>query len=129
LFKDRCVLPIDILGGGFVVAPPSQGSLGPYQFIQGSLDDVACLPPMVGLEPSSHSICADEVNDEVGQKTARNSSLWRRCMILASGCSTRKELLETALVENSVFSSPLDGSEVNQLANSAWGTKQRAATG
>jgi hypothetical protein len=117
-------LPIDILGGGFVVAPPSHGSLGPYQFVQGSLDDVANLPPMKGLEPALNSSCAGAVSDEVGQKTARNSSLWRRCMVLANGCSTRKKLLEMAFFENSKLSSPLDGSEVERLANSAWGYEE-----
>lgn len=42
--------PIDILGDGFVVAPPSMGAKGPYQFIRGGLDDVAILPPMSGAK-------------------------------------------------------------------------------
>jgi hypothetical protein len=39
-------LPIDILGDGFVVAPPSIGSKGQYQFISGTLDDLAGLPSL-----------------------------------------------------------------------------------
>lgn len=117
-------VPIDILGGGFVVAPPSRGSLGPYRFIQGSLDDVVSLPLMKGLDPAWQSIGTPAVSDEVGQKTARNSTLWRRCMLLAKGCSTRKELLERASLENSKLSSPLDGSEVERLASSAWGYEE-----
>ncbi|WP_394893418.1 bifunctional DNA primase/polymerase [Mesorhizobium sp. AaZ16] len=38
--------PIDILGDGFVVAPPSQGSKGQYQIIAGTLDDIERLPTM-----------------------------------------------------------------------------------
>lgn len=38
--------PIDILGSGFVVAPPSRGANGRYQFISGSLDDVDQLSVM-----------------------------------------------------------------------------------
>lgn len=38
--------PIDILGDGFVVCPPSKGSKGQYQIIQGSLDDLDRLPKM-----------------------------------------------------------------------------------
>ena len=33
-------LPVDILGGGFVVAPPSRGVKSAYQIIEGSLDDL-----------------------------------------------------------------------------------------
>ncbi len=42
-------LPIDILGDGYVVAPPSLGARGPYQFLQGRLEDVSRLPPMRAL--------------------------------------------------------------------------------
>lgn len=37
-------LPIDVLGGGVVVAPGSIGELGPYEIIRGSLDDLDRLP-------------------------------------------------------------------------------------
>jgi Bifunctional DNA primase/polymerase, N-terminal/Primase C terminal 1 (PriCT-1) len=117
-------LPIDILGGGFVVAPPSQGSSGPYQFIRGNLEDLANLPSMKGLEPAVQLAPAIGASAEVGQKTARNSSLWRQCMVLAKGCSTREELLGMAFSENNKLASPLDGSEVEQLANSAWGYEE-----
>jgi Bifunctional DNA primase/polymerase, N-terminal len=36
--------PIDILGGGFVIAPPSRVAKGEYRIIQGSLDDLDHLP-------------------------------------------------------------------------------------
>jgi Bifunctional DNA primase/polymerase, N-terminal len=39
-------LPIDMLGGGFIVAPPSQVTKGQYQFIEGSLDDLERLPTL-----------------------------------------------------------------------------------
>ena len=32
--------PIDILGAGFVVAPPSRGAKGTYTLVQGTLDDL-----------------------------------------------------------------------------------------
>src|ERR1700680_128510 len=40
------LLPVDILGGGYVVAPPSRGVKSDYQIIQGSLDDLDRLPPL-----------------------------------------------------------------------------------
>jgi hypothetical protein len=42
--------PIDILGDGYVVAPPSLGGKGPYQIIQGTLDDLDRLPVMRNAE-------------------------------------------------------------------------------
>jgi hypothetical protein len=39
--------PLDILGDGFVVAPPSRGAKADYRFIQGGLDDLASLPTML----------------------------------------------------------------------------------
>jgi hypothetical protein len=115
-------LPIDILGGGFVVAPPSRGSTGAYQFIQGNLDDIANLPRLKNLEAVLSPACAvSAASAEVGH---RNSSLWRRCMVLAKGCSNRGELLQCAFSENSKLVSPLDRSEVEQLANSAWGYEE-----
>ncbi|MGA7527001.1 MAG: bifunctional DNA primase/polymerase, partial [Pseudolabrys sp.] len=44
--------PIDVLGGGYVVAPPSRGTKSTYQFIEGSLDDITRLPRLRGLPPN-----------------------------------------------------------------------------
>ena len=46
--------PIDILGGGRVIAPPSRGAKGTYQIIQGTLDDLDRLPPMRHAESPIH---------------------------------------------------------------------------
>ena len=35
--------PVDILGGGYVVAPPSISTKGSYEIIEGTLDDLANL--------------------------------------------------------------------------------------
>jgi hypothetical protein len=37
-------LPIDLLGAGFCVAPPSAGALRQYEIIRGSIDDLDRLP-------------------------------------------------------------------------------------
>jgi Bifunctional DNA primase/polymerase, N-terminal len=41
--------PWDILGGGYVIAPPSQVAKGEYQFIHGTLDDLKNLPSLSGF--------------------------------------------------------------------------------
>lgn len=44
--RPRRDVPLDVLGAGPVIAPPSQGSRAPYQFLHGSLADLARLPVM-----------------------------------------------------------------------------------
>jgi hypothetical protein len=39
-------MPVDILGGGIVVAPPSVAATGPYTILRGSLEDLRRLPVM-----------------------------------------------------------------------------------
>ena len=43
-------LPIDLLGAGLAIAPPSLVAKGQYQIIQGRLDDLDRLPIMCELE-------------------------------------------------------------------------------
>jgi len=64
-FRD---LPIDIFGGGLVVAPPSKTAHGCYEFIGGSLDELDHLPVMQPFdepgEPSATNGRGD--NDTAG---------------------------------------------------------------
>jgi hypothetical protein len=72
--------PIDVLGGGFVVAPPSRVVKGQYQFIQGGLDDLDRLPVMQGM-PSIAVVEPVEpgTTELVGKKDGdgRNAVLFR----------------------------------------------------
>jgi len=110
--------PIDILGGGYVVAPPSQGAKGAYQFLRGSLDDLPSLPRLETPEPptASPEPVVERVN--VG---ARNDSLWRACMHHARSCATFDDVLSFAHGANTeMLAAPLPASEVVTLARSAW---------
>jgi hypothetical protein len=116
-------LPIDVLGGGFVVAPPSMGSKARYEIVSGSLDDLERLPMLKGLEglrarpepaPGHH-------RDE-----ARNNSLWRHCMAAAPGCDDLDQLIDVARTFNECFKPPLEtDAEVVKTAKSAWGYEAR----
>jgi hypothetical protein len=113
--------PIDLLGGGFVVAPPSRGSYGPYQFIQGGLDDLDRLPVIKGLQASIQP--AQKPAKTISKAAAegvRNTTLWRQCMVMARRCTGPGGLLEMALAENAKFPIPLDDWEVEKVVNSAW---------
>lgn len=111
--------PIDILGDGFVVAPPSIGTKGSYKIISGSLDDLANLPPMRRVQqPTTPMIAA---NAEPVREGRRNDALWRQCMARARGCSGVSDLMEAAMAYNSTaFYEPLPDDEVLKVVASAW---------
>ena len=113
---DRNV-PIDILGAGLVVAPPSQGAKGSYEFISGSLDDLDRLPVManVPVEAWDNSRLVAEVKQ--GQ---RNNRLFSLCLEHARHCDDFDSLLDAAVTQNREFLPPLEDDEVMRTAASAW---------
>lgn len=122
--------PIDILGDGFVVAPPSLGSKGPYQFIQGGLADIASLPKRTGgkgissmpnrLTPPS-PLSPFPPDGAIGPKIGeRNKTLWRTAMQLARGCDTTEQLMEKVMKVNAAYPEPLPMEEVFRIIASAW---------
>ena len=44
-------LPVDVLGGGIVILPPTISAKGQYRFVEGTLDDLDRLPVLNGLPP------------------------------------------------------------------------------
>ncbi len=112
--------PIDILGDGFVVAPPSRSSKGSYEIISGGLDDLANLPTMRSPgAPSGISLAHDmQPLMEVGQ---RNDALWKHCMSKAHHCSNIDVLMEEAMSFNRTqFYEPLSDGEVLRVVASSW---------
>ena len=106
--------PIDILGDGFTVAPPSIGSKGSYGNISGSLDDLASLPTM--RAPANDPSPLEQI--ETGR---RNQTLWRECMARARDCGSLSELMEVAVQQNrAIFFEPLPDQEVLRIVASAW---------
>jgi hypothetical protein len=73
--------PIDILGQGFVVAPPSRGIKSNYRFIEGDLDDLDKVPAMLCTSVAAAGPSVDRV--AVG---ARNKTLFDECMRTAHQC-------------------------------------------
>lgn len=112
--------PIDILGDGFVVAPPSQSSKGSYEIILGGLEDLANLPTIRSLERFSEgprSIHAPPLL-ESGR---RNDTLWKHCMSKARACPNTNSLMEEAMSFNlAEFDEPLPDEEVLRVVASSW---------
>jgi hypothetical protein len=109
--------PIDILGHGFVVAPPSRTGQG-YELISGSLQDLRTLPYMRQSErfrsenPDQHSA--------VGEGS-RNKTLFRFALRQARYVDDEVTLLDAVQTENeNACFPPLDGNEVARVVRSAW---------
>ena len=131
-------LRVDILGGGFVVAPDSLFAKGQYVFIQGSLDDE--LPVMRGLPPEMYANWAapkaaelrgepdlsiapeEETYSAPVAEGVRNDTLWRYLMqqLAATDFATMDAVVDMARAMNATYSRPLPDEEVIKAASSAW---------
>jgi Primase C terminal 1 (PriCT-1) len=113
-------LPIDLLGGGFCVAPPSMGAVRQYEIIRGSLADLDRLPKA-------------RIPDEIAQQTARgltrgripegrrNNELFRHCKSIVDRCDTVDDLIDAAKTwaENRL-AVPLSSPEIVKTCCSVW---------
>jgi hypothetical protein len=117
--------PIDVLGDGFVVAPPSLGENGEYKIIQGSLADLPNLPRLKNAPLGSlHACMSSSKGSPVGQGQ-RNRTLWLRCMREAHHCDDVDDLLDVARTANADCLPPLADGEIVKLARSAWDYTER----
>jgi hypothetical protein len=115
--------PIDILGNGFVVAPPSRGTEFDYQFFRGSLNDLDHLPHLRNLPThvNGQTEATPPRSTEQIRAGNRNRELWEHCMRTAHRCDDFDALLDVARSRNSEFWPPLEDDEVAKTAYSAWG--------
>lgn len=125
--------PIDILGNGYVVAPPSKGRKGRYELVQGTMDDLDRLPRMInrGAEAAPILQLVQGTMDDQPQPGAskahgkllegsRNDTLWRHCMKAIRGCSRVEDLMEKAMQFNrEAFYEPMPDAEVLKVVASA----------
>lgn len=109
-------LPIDVLGAGFTVAPPSYRPdlARSYGFLKGSLADLDRLPPIRGgALQSGYQRAAETVRE--GE---RNNVLWRWCMVEARFCDDVDALIDAAQTWACAMPVPLDPREVEPRARS-----------
>lgn len=118
-------LPIDVLGGGLCILPPSVASKGSYQIIAGGLDDLDGLPIMGGLAAEFYGEKASAPNGSVASDGVtigrRNKALFDHCMRQAHHCDDLHAVLEIARRFNMQnCNPPLPDDEVMQVAQNAW---------
>ncbi len=108
--------PIDVLGSGFSIAPPSRREdlSSAYRFLSGSLDDVPALPSIRAPREGFVRI------PEAVQKGGRNDALWRYCMAQARHCDDEAALVDVAATWADAFPDPLTAAEIERCAKSAW---------
>jgi len=122
--------PIDLLGAGLAIAPPSlvaskhSQTKGQYQIIQGHLDDLDRLPIMRELEDRLYVGRANGPRPQ-RQGEGRNNHLWRRAMREAHHVDDYEQLLDRVETLNQEFVEPMQQAEVTKIAKSAWGITER----
>jgi hypothetical protein len=119
-------VPIDILGGGYAVAPPSSTGTGQYEFIEGSLNDLALLRPMLlPVVANDAKAPAAPLSDTLAGVGERNASLWRSAMLSARSAGSYEILLQQVVQANAQRNNPpLPSDEVIRIAASAWAKQQ-----
>jgi hypothetical protein len=120
-------LPIDLLGAGLSIAPPSVASNGSYQIIEGSLDDLRRLPFMRGLDaglyrhkPSPPTRSSPKPRAQMREGDGRNNALFDRLRREAPHCDDFDQLLDRARTLNEDFAEPMQDTEIVRTAQSVW---------
>lgn len=106
---------LDVLGGGFTIAPPSRrDDLGAgYSFVQGDLDDLGRLPKIRANALET----LDRASVAIG---TRNETLWRWAMTEARHVDDLEALIDAAATLAATMPDPLPLAEIEQVARSAW---------
>jgi hypothetical protein len=125
LIRPESDKPIDILGSGLAVAPPSRGSKGCYEFIQGGLDDIASLPVLqdVGFALAPEMVLGDPpAFAEMGENSGRNTALFDTLCREARGLPENIDAFVGRARElNKSFGEPMIDSRVINTAKSVFG--------
>ena len=102
---------------GLAVAAPSKLIKGSYEIIQGHLDDLDQLKPMVVVNTEVAPMPAKW--SRMRQGDGRNRALWERCMRAGAGFGP-EQMIELGRHANQSFEEPLMDAEVVKIATSAW---------
>jgi Bifunctional DNA primase/polymerase, N-terminal len=114
-------LPIDLLGGGVIIMPPSLFGVNEYHFVRGQFDDLKRLTPIIGLDDSKERRPpGQKKTDHAATAGNRNIWLYRQCMRAAHHCDTLEVLVDVARTRNEECDPPMEDTEVMKVAANAW---------
>ena len=115
-------LPIDVLGSGLAVAPPSKGTKQCYKFLQGSLADLDCLPVarVAKVEqPEARGDGCDKIREG-----KRDDTLFRYALAHAPHVDNFDALIDVVRTRNMDCEPPLPDAQLVSIATSAWHYQQ-----
>jgi hypothetical protein len=115
-------LPIDVLGGGFAVAPPSMGAAGRYEFLQGNLADLDRLP--VARIPKAEKPASTAIGQRGIPEGERSDTLFKHALRHAAHVDDLDALTDVVRTRNMDCMPPLSETEVVRIAVSAWSYQQ-----
>jgi Bifunctional DNA primase/polymerase, N-terminal/Primase C terminal 1 (PriCT-1) len=118
-------LPIDLLGAGLCIAPPSVVAKGTYEIVEGHLDDLDRLPIMRSLDDRLYNRRHIGPRPkpkfaELKQGDGRNNALFRQLGREAHHVDDFDQLLDRGLTLNDEFGEPMEATEVTKIAASVW---------
>jgi hypothetical protein len=119
--------PIDLIGGGPIVLPPTRGAKGIYEIVHGRLEDLAVLEPMRGKSVAPPDRF-DPVSIQVGQ---RDEKFWPYIKRYAHQAGSYEALLSHSREINEMLPVPLTDAEIvakckywwrkTELGENRWG--------
>jgi Bifunctional DNA primase/polymerase, N-terminal len=115
-------LPIDVLGGGYAVAPPSMGAKGRYEFLRGTLADLDRLP-VARVDGARSPDGQSDTNDRIAQGK-RDDTLFHFALEQVQHVDDLDALLDAVGTRNMDCEPPLPEFVVMAKARSAWRYQQ-----
>ena len=112
-------MPLDILGGGYVVAPPSRVERGQYQFLQGSLDDLPSLPTLLDAPSVIPPDCPSDWGS-MREGDGRNNKLFKLGLRAVKVCDDFDQLLDWGQTQNRFCAEPMSDKEVAGIMQNVW---------
>jgi hypothetical protein len=121
-------LPIDLLGGGVAVLPPSAGVRRPYEIIEGTLADldrlpVARIPGEIARKLARDPKTAGRDPAERIPEGRRNGELFKYCRSIVGYCDNLDQLIDAAKTyrdDRFELLPPVPDAEVVKTCNSVW---------
>jgi hypothetical protein len=110
-------LPIDLLGGGYCVAPPSAGAVRRYEIIKGTLADLDRLPKArIPADIAASSRTKGKI-----PKGERNNALFQYCRSTVAYCDSLDQLIDAAATwADCQLAAPLPNAEIIKTCSSVW---------